>query len=150
MPPSPVKKVLFDLPSPAIFPHKAPRKSRKDKESPSFYTVVLSPDGVPEESIHYCKWAQLKVGDRNICKAGVRLKRSEKLEEAAGYWAAQRPNELPIFIYYEPHSNKGYSFDASSGVKTPWVFVESTVAPSHEDFLVMMRNNAHSLARSRN
>ena len=50
----------------------------------------------------------------------------------------------------EPHSNKGYSFDASSGVKTPWVFVESTVAPSHEDFLVMVRNNAHSLARSRN
>ena len=105
MPPSPVKKLLFDFPSPAIFPHKAPKKSRTEKESPSFYTVVLSPDGVPEESIHYCKWAQLKVGD------GVILKRSEKLEEAAGYWADQRPSELPIFIYYEPHSNKGYSFE---------------------------------------
>ena len=105
MPPSSVNKLLFDLPSPAIFPHKAPKKSRTEKESPSFYTVVLSPDGVPEESIHYCKWVQLKVGD------GVILKRSEKLEEAAGYWADQRPSELPIFIYYEPHSNKGYSFE---------------------------------------
>ena len=117
------------------------KKSRKDKESHSFYTVVLSPDGVPEQSIHYCKWAQLKVRYRNICKAGVKLKRSENLKEAAGYWAAQRPDELPIYIYHEPHSNKGYSFDASSGVKTPWVFVESTVALSHEDFLVMARNN---------
>ena len=105
MPPSSVNKLLFDLPSPAIFPHKAPKKSRTEKESPSFYTVVLSPDGVPEESIHYCKWVQLKVGD------GVILKRSEKLEEAAGYWADQRPSELPIFIYYEPHSSKGYSFE---------------------------------------
>ena len=131
MPPSSVNKLLFDLPSPAIFPHKAPKKSRTEKESPSFYTVVLSPDGVPEESIHYCKWAQLKVGD------GVILKRSEKLEEAAGYWADQRPSELPIFIYYEPHSNKGYSFDASSGVKTPWVMGETTVPVSREHLLAL-------------